>query len=146
MKRVLLFIATNLAVMIVLSIVVSVLGLDRWMAAEGINYVQLLLMSAIFGFGGSIISLLMSKTIAKWSTGAHVIDGSEGSNEYWLVDTVKKLAGKAGIGMPEVAVYDGPANAFATGEVKKSDLVAVSSGWVQCMRRELVKGMVGCGG
>ena len=91
MKRVFLFVATNLAVMLVLSIVVSVLGLDAWLTAEGINYVSLLVMSAIFGFGGSIISLLMSKSIAKWSTGAQVIDGSEGSTEYWLVETVKKL-------------------------------------------------------
>src|SRR5262245_56023057 len=128
MKRILLFLATNIALMLVLSIVVSVLGLDRWMAAEGINYVSLLLMSAIFGFGGAIISLLMSKMIAKWSTGAHVIDGSEGSTEYWLVGTVKKLADKAGIGMPEVAIYEGPANAFATGAFKNSALVAVSSG------------------
>ena len=143
MKRVLLFLATNVAVMVVLSIVVSVLGLDRWMAAEGINYVSLLLMSAIFGFGGSIISLLMSKSIAKWSTGARVIDGSEGSTEYWLVQTVKKLADGAGIGMPEVAVYEGPANAFATGANRNSSLVAVSTGLMQAMDRAEVEAVLG---
>jgi heat shock protein HtpX len=143
MKRVFLFVATNLAVMLVLSIVVSVLGLDSWLTAEGINYVSLLVMSAIFGFGGSIISLLMSKSIAKWSTGAHVIDGSEGSTEYWLVETVRKLADGARIGMPEVAVYDGPANAFATGASRNASLVAVSSGLMQSMSREEVEAVLG---
>jgi len=143
MKRVLLFLATNVAVMLVLSIVVSVLGLDQWMAAEGINYVSLLMMSAIFGFGGSIISLLMSKSIAKWSTGARVIDGSEGSTEFWLVQTVKKLADGAGIGMPEVAVYEGPANAFATGANRNASLVAVSSGLMQAMDRQEVEAVLG---
>jgi heat shock protein HtpX len=143
MKRILLFLATNVAVMLVLSVVVSVLGLDQWLAEEGINYLSLLLMSAIFGFGGSIISLLMSKSIAKWSTGAHVIDGSEGSNEYWLVQTVKKLADSAGIGMPQVAVYDGPANAFATGAFKNEALVAVSTGLMQSMSREEVEAVLG---
>ncbi|HEX6690403.1 MAG TPA: protease HtpX [Burkholderiales bacterium] len=143
MKRIFLFIATNLAVMLVLSIVVSVLGLDQWLNQNGINYGQLLVMSAIFGFGGSIISLLMSKMIAKWSTGAHVIDGSEGSTEYWLVATVKKLADSAGIGMPEVAVYDGPPNAFATGAFKNDALVAVSTGLMQSMSREEVEAVLG---
>ena len=121
MKRILLLVATNVAVMLVLSIVVSVLGLDRWLAAEGIDYVSLLWFSAIFGFGGAFISLLMSKTIAKWSTGAQVIDGSEGSTQYWLVETVRKLAEKSGITMPEGAVYEGPANGFATGAIRMSD-------------------------
>ena len=143
MKRIFLFLATNLAVMVVLSIVVSVLGLDRWLTAEGIDYTSLLLMSAIFGFGGSIISLLMSKTIAKWSTGAQVIDGSEGTTQGWLVQTVRKLADKAGIGMPEVAIYEGPANAFATGAFKNSALVAVSSGLVEAMSREEVEAVLG---
>jgi len=100
MKRILLLIATNFAVMLVLSIVVSVLGLDQWLTAEGIDYYSMLLMSAVFGFGGAFISLLMSKTIAKWSVGAQVIDGSEGTTQYWLVQTVHKLADKAGIGKP----------------------------------------------
>jgi heat shock protein HtpX len=143
MKRVLLFLATNVAVMLVLSVVVSVLGLDRWMMAEGIDYTSLLFMSAIFGFGGSIISLLMSKSIAKWSTGARVVDGSEGSTEYWLVQTVKKFADGAGIGMPEVAVYEGPANAFATGANRNNSLVAVSTGLMQAMDRQEVEAVLG---
>ena len=143
MKRVLLLVATNVAVMLVLSIVVSVLGLDRWLAAEGIDYVSLLWFSAIFGFGGAFISLLMSKTIAKWSTGAHVIDGSEGSTQYWLVETVRKLAEKSGIGMPEVALYEGPANAFATGAFRNSALVAVSTGLLESMDKEEVEAVLG---
>jgi heat shock protein HtpX len=143
MKRIVLFLATNLAVMVVLSIVVSVLGLDRWLTAEGIDYTSLLAMSAVFGFGGAFISLLMSKFIAKWSTGAHVIDGSEGSTEYWLVQTVKKLADGAGVGMPEVAIYEGPANAFATGAFRNDALVAVSTGLIQSMSREEVEAVLG---
>ena len=143
MKRVLLLVATNVAVMLVLSIVVSVLGLDRWLTAEGIDYVSLLWFSAIFGFGGAFISLLMSKTIAKWSTGAHVIDGSEGSTQYWLVETVRKLAEKSGIGMPEVALYEGPANAFATGAFRNSALVAVSTGLLESMEDQEVEAVLG---
>src|SRR5436305_12751665 len=115
MKRVLLLIVINLAVMVVLSIVVSVLGLDQWLTANGINFVGLLWFSAIFGFGGAFISLLMSKWMAKMSVGAQTIDGSEGTTQYWLVQTVHKLADKAGAGKPEVAVCEGPANALSTG-------------------------------
>ena len=143
MKRIFLLIATNLAVMVVLSIVVSVLGLDRWLMAEGIDYFSLLVMSAVFGFGGAFISLLMSKTIAKWSTGAHVIEGSEGSTQYWLVSTVHRLAEQAGIGKPEVAVYEGAPNAFATGAFRDSALVAVSTGLVDSMSREEVEAVLG---
>jgi heat shock protein HtpX len=143
MKRVLLLIATNLAVMVVLSIVVSILGLDRWLAAEGINYGALLWFSAIFGFGGAFISLLISKWMAKMSVGAHTIDGSEGTTEFWLVQTVHKLADEAGIGHPEVAVYDGEPNAFATGAFRDSALVAVSSGLLQSMSREEVEAVLG---
>jgi len=143
MKRVLLLVATNVAVMIVLSIVVSILGLDRWMTAEGIDYTTLLVMSAIFGFGGAFISLLLSKTIAKWTAGVHIITGSEGSTEYWLVDTVKRLAGKAGVGMPEVGIFEGAPNAFATGAFKDSALVAVSSGLLQSMSKEEVEAVLG---
>ena len=125
------------------SVVISVLGLDRWLAAEGIDYVQLLGFSAVLGFGGSIVSLLISKTAAKWSTGAHVVDGSEGTSEYWLVSTVRKLADKAGIGMPEVAVYEGAPNAFATGAFKNSSLVAVSTGLLQSMSKEEVEAVLG---
>ena len=143
MKRIVLLIVTNLAVMLVLSVVVSVLGLDRWLMAEGINYVSLLWFSAIFGFGGAFISLLMSKWLAKRSVGAHTIDGSEGTTQYWLVQTVHKLADEAGIGKPEVAVYEGPANAFATGAFRDSALVAVSSGLVESMSKEEVEAVLG---
>jgi heat shock protein HtpX len=143
MKRVLLLVATNVAVMIVLSIVVSILGLDRWMTAEGIDYTTLLIMSAIFGFGGAFISLLLSKTIAKWTAGVHLITGSEGSTEYWLVDTVKKLADKAGVGMPDVGIFEGAPNAFATGAFKDSALVAVSTGLLQSMSKEEVEAVLG---
>src|SRR5512145_467048 len=139
MKRIVLLIATNFAVMILLSIVVSVFGLDKMLAEQGIPYGSWLVMSAIFGFGGAFISLLMSKTIAKWSTGAHVIDGSEGSTQYWLVETVRKLAEKSGIGMPEVALYEGPANAFATGAFRNSALVAVSTGLLESMEKQEVE-------
>ena len=143
MKRIFLLIATNFAVLLLLSIVASVLGLDRWLLAEGIDYSTLLLFSAVLGFGGAFVSLLLSKTIAKWSTGAQVIDGSEGTTQYWLVSTVHKLADKAGIGKPEVAIYEGPANAFATGAFRDSSLVAVSSGLVESMSREEVEAVLG---
>ncbi len=143
MKRVLLLLATNIAVMLVLSIVVSVLGLDRWLAADGIDYMSLLWFSAIFGFGGAFISLLMSKFIAKMSTGAQVIDGSEGTTQYWLLQTVHQLAEKAGVGKPEVAIYEGPANAFATGAFRDSALVAVSTGLMESMSKKEVEAVLG---
>ena len=143
MKRVLLLVATNVAVMLVLSIVVSLLGLDRWLMAEGINYGTLLLVSAIFGFGGAFISLLMSKTIAKWTAGVRLIDGSEGSTEYWIMNTVKQFADKAGVGMPEVGIFEGAPNAFATGAFKDSALVAVSTGLLQGMSKEEVEAVIG---
>jgi len=143
MKRIFLFLATNLAVVVLLSVIINLFGLNRWLAAEGIDYTGLLVFSAVVGFAGSFISLLMSKTAAKWSTGAHVIDGSEGTSEYWLVSTVRKLADKAGIGMPEVAVYEGAPNAFATGAFKNSSLVAVSTGLLQSMSKEEVEAVLG---
>ncbi len=143
MKRIVLFLATNLAVLVVLSVVVSLLGVDRYLTQQGIDYRSLLVFAAVIGFGGAFISLLMSKTIAKWSTGAHIIDGSEGSSEYWLVQTVKRLAERAGIGMPEVAVYEGAPNAFATGAFRNSALVAVSTGLLQSMRRDEVEAVLG---
>ena len=99
MKRIALFLLTNIAVLVVISIIVNVLGLDRFLTAEGLNLSGLLVFSAVVGFTGSIISLLISKPMAKISTGARVVDGSEGTTEYWLVATVKKLADTAGIGM-----------------------------------------------
>jgi heat shock protein HtpX len=143
MKRIVLLVATNFAVLFLLGIVASVFGIDSWLAAEGLNLISLLILSAVFGFGGAFISLLMSKTIAKWSTGAKVIDGSEGSTQYWIVQTVKQLAAKAGIGTPEVAYYEGPANAFATGAFRDSSLVAVSTGLLESMSKEEVEAVLG---
>src|SRR5258707_2601294 len=143
MKRVFLLIATNFAVMILLSIVISVLGLDKALAQEGFQVFPMLVMASIFGFGGAFISLLISRPMAKWSTGAQVIDGSEGTTQYWLVDTVKKLSEKAGIGMPEVAMYEGEPNAFATGAFRDSALVAVSTGLLESMSREEVSAVLG---
>ena len=142
MKRVILFLATNFAVMILLSVVLNVLGLNQFVTANGLDVNTLLGFSLVVGFGGSIFSLLISKPVAKWSTGAHVIDGSEGSTEFWLVNTVHKLADAAGIGRPEVAVYEGEANAFATGAFKNDALVAVSSGLLQSMSREEVEAVL----
>jgi heat shock protein HtpX len=138
-----LFLATNVAVLVVLSIIINIFGLDRWLTAEGIDYTSLLVFSAVVGFAGSIISLLISKPMAKMSTGARVIDGSEGTTEFWLVETVKKLADRAGIGMPEVAIFEGAPNAFATGAFKNSALVAVSTGLLQSMSKEEVEAVLG---
>ena len=143
MKRIALFLLTNVAVLVVISIIVNVLGLDRFLTAEGLNLSSLLVFSAVVGFTGSIISLLISKPMAKMSTGARVIDGSEGTTEYWLVSTVKKLADTAGIGMPEVAIFEGAPNAFATGAFKNSALVAVSTGLLQGMNRDEVEAVIG---
>jgi heat shock protein HtpX len=143
MKRILLFLATNLAVMVVLSVVVSVLGLDRWLLQEGINYPTLIGYSLVLGFGGSIFSLLASKAMARMSTGAHVIDGSEGTTQGWLVQTVRTLAERAGIGMPEVAIYEGAPNAFATGAFRNDALVAVSTGLLESMSREEIEAVLG---
>ena len=133
MKRVFLLIATNLAVMVVVSILASGLGVNRWLTANGLHDGQLLVFCALFGFGGAFVSLLISKPVAKWTTGAQVIDGSENANARWLVSTVERLASTAGIQMPEVAIYDGEPNAFATGATRNSALVAVSTGLLQTM-------------
>jgi heat shock protein HtpX len=143
MKRVLLFLATNLAVILVLTVVLNVFGIGRGVSASGINVGQLLVFSAVVGFTGAIISLLLSKTMAKWSTGARVIDNPTTSGELWLVNTVRKLAERAGIAMPEVAVYEGEPNAFATGAFKNSALVAVSTGLLESMDRDEVEAVLG---
>lgn len=143
MKRIVLFLATNLAVMLVLSIVLNVLGVGRAVTAQGINVGALLVFSLVVGFTGSIFSLLISKPMAKWSTGARVIDNPGNSTELWLVNTVRQLSERAGIAMPEVAVYDGEPNAFATGAFKNSALVAVSTGLLQSMNREEVEAVLG---
>lgn len=136
MKRIVLFLLTNLAVMLVLGLVTSLLGVNKFLTANGLNLGMLLAFAAVIGFGGSFISLLMSKTMAKWSTGAQVIETPSSSTEVWLLDTVSKLAGRAGLPMPEVAIYEGEPNAFATGASKNSSLVAVSTGLLQSMTRE----------
>ena len=141
MKRIVLFLATNLAVIVVLSIVLRLFGLDR-SGYAGAGYGELLVFSAVVGFTGAIISLLISKTMAKWSTGARVIEQPQGEAEAWLVETVRRLAQKAGIGMPEVAIYDGEPNAFATGAFKNSALVAVSTGLLQSMNKEEVEAVL----
>ncbi|EZP40131.1 Protease HtpX [Janthinobacterium sp. KBS0711] len=143
MKRIVLFIATNLAVMLVLSLVLSLLGVGNPARGSTLNLGSLLVFSLVVGFTGSIFSLLISKPMAKWSTGARVIDNPTSSTELWLVNTVRALSERAGIGMPEVAVYEGDANAFATGAFKNSALVAVSTGLLQSMNRDEVEAVLG---
>ncbi|MEY4213762.1 MAG: protease HtpX [Burkholderiaceae bacterium] len=143
MKRVILFILTNLAVMLVLSIVVNVLGLNRFLSSAGLNLGTLLVFAAVMGFGGAFISLLMSKPMAKWSTGAQIINDSPDPGHQWIVRTVARFAQKAGINMPEVAIYEGEPNAFATGAFKNSALVAVSTGLLQSMSRDEVEAVIG---
>ncbi len=143
MKRILLFVLTNVAVMAVLLITTRILGVDRFLTANGLNMGALAVFSLVIGFGGAIISLLMSKSMAKMSTGAVVINQPRNADEAWIVDTVRKFADKAGIGMPEVAIYEGAPNAFATGAFKNSALVAVSTGLLQSMTREEVEAVIG---
>jgi len=145
LKRVALFIATNLAVVLVLSIVLRLLGVDRILdeSGTGINYDALLILSVVIGFGGSLISLAISKWMAKRSTGAHVITQPRNNVESWLLSTVERLARDAGIGTPEVAVYDSPdMNAFATGARRNNALVAVSTGLLQGMQKDEVEGVL----
>ena len=144
MKRIVLFLVTNLAVVLVLSVVLKLFGLDQAMYSQaGMSYGGLLAFSAVVGFTGSIISLLISKSVAKWTTGAHVIESPSNEAEAWLVDTVRRLATSANIGMPEVAIYEGDANAFATGAFRNSALVAVSTGLLQSMNRQEVEAVLG---
>jgi heat shock protein HtpX len=145
MKRIFLLVATNFAVLLVLSFTMQLLGVDRMLAQEtGFNLYGLLLMAGIFGFGGSFISLLISKWMAKMATGAQVIEVPSNMAERWLVDTVKRQAAKAGIGMPEVAVYDSPEiNAFATGWNRNDALVAVSTGLLQYMAQDEAEAVLG---
>lgn len=142
MKRVFLFLATNIAVIAVMTVVLSLLGADRFLTQAGLNLPMLAVFSLVVGFTGSIISLLISKPMAKWSTGAHVIEAPSNSTELWLMDTVRKLADRSGIAMPEVAVYEGEPNAFATGAFKNSALVAVSTGLLQSMTKDEVEAVL----
>ena len=143
MKRILLFVMTNLAVVVVLGVVASLLGVNRYLTPNGLNLGMLLDFAAVIGFGGAIISLLISKPVAKWSAGVTVISGTEGADEAWIVNTVRKFADQAGIGMPEVGIFQGEPNAFATGAFKNSALVAVSTGLLQGMTREEVEAVIG---
>lgn len=144
MKRIFLLVATNVAVLVVLSVVASVLGVDRYLTQNGLNLGALLGFSAIFGFGGAFISLAMSKWMAKRSTGARVITQPANATEMWLVNTVQRQARMAGIGMPEVAIFDAPEpNAFATGMKRDDALVAVSTGLLRNMQQDEVEAVLG---
>jgi heat shock protein HtpX len=144
MKRVALFLLTNFAVVLVLMTVASLLGVNRYLDANGLNLQMLAGFSLVFGFGGAFISLLMSKWIAKRSTGAHVITQPRTAGESWLLATVQRQAQAAGIGVPEVAIYDAPEpNAFATGANRNNALVAVSTGLLNNMKQEEVEAVLG---
>ncbi|MDR6214196.1 protease HtpX [Paracidovorax wautersii] len=143
MKRIALFLLTNVAVVVVLGIVASLLGVNRFLTANGLNLGALLGFAFIMGFGGAIISLLISKPVAKWSSGVQIIDGTGSADEAWIVETVRRFADKAGIGMPEVGIFEGDPNAFATGAFKNNALVAVSTGLLQNMTREEVEAVIG---
>ena len=143
MKRIFLFVLTNLAVVVVLGIIVNVLGLNRFITGQGLNLTSLLGFALIMGFGGAFISLLISKPVAKWSSGVKVIKEPQNADEAWIVDTVKKFADKAQIGMPEVGIFEGEPNAFATGAFKNSALVAVSTGLLQGMTKEEIEAVIG---
>ncbi|HPW28310.1 MAG TPA: protease HtpX [Rhodoferax sp.] len=143
MKRIILFVLTNVLVVAVLGIVASLLGVNRYLTSSGLNLGALLGFALIMGFGGAIISLLISKPMAKWTSGVRVIEQPQNVDEAWIVETVRKLADKAGIGMPEVGIFEGDPNAFATGAFKNSALVAVSTGLLQGMTKEEIEAVIG---
>ena len=143
MKRIFLFVLTNLGVMLVLGLAVNLLGLNRFLSANGLDLTSLLGFSLVMGFGGAFISLLISKPMAKWTTKLQIINGSNDPTHAWLVATVQRFANQAGVTMPEVGIYDGPPNAFATGAFKNSALVAVSTGLLESMTREEVEAVLG---
>jgi heat shock protein HtpX len=143
MKRIFLFVLTNLAVVLVLGVVSRLLGVDRFLTANGLNLGALLGFALVMGFGGAIISLLMSKPMAKWSAGVQIIEQPRNADEAWIVETVRRFADKAGIGMPEVGIFEGDPNAFATGAFRDSALVAVSTGLLHNMTKEEVEAVIG---
>ena len=143
MKRIFLFILTNVAVVALLGIVASILGVNRFLTPNGLNLGSLLGFALIIGFGGSIISLLLSKTMAKHGAGVRLINEPQSPDEAWIVETVRKFAAEAKIGMPEVGIFEGEPNAFATGAFKNNALVAVSTGLLQGMTREEVEAVIG---
>ena len=142
MKRILLFLATNVAIMLVLGITASLLGVNRYLTAQGLNLGTLLVFAGLMGFGGAFISLWLSKPIAKWTTGARVIEQPSNPTERWLLATIARQAQTAGIALPEVAVYEGAPNAFATGATKNASLVAVSTGLLQSMTHDEVEAVL----
>jgi heat shock protein HtpX len=143
MKRILLFVLTNVMVVVVLGIVASLLGVNRYLTSNGLNLGALLGFALVMGFGGAIISLLISKPMAKWTSGVRVINQPQNADEAWIVETVRQLSDKAGIGMPEVGIFEGEPNAFATGAFKNSALVAVSTGLLQGMTKEEIEAVIG---
>ena len=143
MKRIFLFLATNLAVLLVISVSLRLLGVDRFLDANGLDMGALMVFSVVVGFAGSIVSLLISRPLAKWSTGAHVIEAPRNADEAWLLAAVWRLAQEARIGQPQVAIYEGAPNAFATGAFRDASLVAVSTGLLQSMSREEVEAVLG---
>lgn len=144
MKRIVLFLATNVAILLVLSLAMRILGVEPYLTETGLNLTSLLIMAAVMGFGGAFISLAISKWMAKKTMGVRVIETPSNSSEFWLVDTVRKYAADAGIGMPEVGIYDAPdVNAFATGMTRNKSLVAVSSGLLQQMKRNEAEAVLG---
>jgi heat shock protein HtpX len=143
MKRILLFVLTNLAVVLVLGIVSRLLGVDRFLTANGLNLGALLGFALVMGFGGAIISLLISKPMAKWTAGVQLIEQPRNQDEAWILATVRKFADQAGIGMPEVGIFEGDPNAFATGAFRDSALVAVSTGLLHNMTKEEVEAVIG---
>ena len=143
MKRILLLVLTNVAVVVVLGIVASLLGVNRYLTGSGLNLGLLLGYALVIGFGGAFISLLISKPMAKWSAGVRVIAQPQNADEAWIVQTVQQLALKAGIAMPEVGIFEAEPNAFATGAFRNSALVAVSTGLLQGMTREEIEAVIG---
>ncbi len=143
MKRIALFLLTNLGVMLVLGLAVNVLGLNQFLSANGLSVTGLLGFALVMGFGGAFISLLISKPMAKWTTKLQLINGSTDPTHAWLVRTVERFAQQAGVKTPEVGIYEGPPNAFATGAFKNSALVAVSTGLLQSMTRDEVEAVIG---
>jgi heat shock protein HtpX len=143
MKRILLLVLTNVLIVVVLGIAASLLGVNRFLTSNGLDLGLLLGYALIIGFGGAFISLLISKPMAKWSSGVQVIAQPQNADEVWIVETVRKFSERAGIGMPEVGIFEGEPNAFATGAFKDSALVAVSTGLLAGMTREEVEAVIG---
>ena len=143
MKRIVLLVLTNVLVVVVLGVVASLLGVNQYLTGTGLNLGLLLGYALVIGFGGAFISLLISKPLAKWSSGVQLIEQPQNADEAWVVQTVQRLSQQAGIGMPEVGIFEGEPNAFATGAFRDSALVAVSTGLLQGMTRDEVEAVLG---